>query len=63
MHFKNLTDGEAHTWSFDPGERWEVPREITQNAGKYSVTLTIEEDMTNNVVEGPNRQWNGNVPE
>lgn len=62
-HFKNLTDGEAHTWSFDPGERWEVPREITQNAGKYSVTLTIEEDMTNNVVEGPNRQWNGNVPE
>ena len=62
-HFKNLTDGEAHTWSFDPSERWEVPREITQNAGKYSVTLTIEEDMTNNVVEGPNRQWNGNVPE
>lgn len=56
FHFSK--DGiETESWRFDPRDYLEIPRDVTQNAGTYDVTLTIQEDVENN------NSWFGNVPD
>ena len=72
-HFKlksSAASEEANSWKFDPQEDFQVPREVTEVAGKYEVTLSIQEDFYYNHSNLANdhtddsltpNPWEGNV--
>ena len=49
--FTNLQDNSSRVYEFD-GKVFEVPRTITKNAGKYDMTLVIEENLDPETTEG-----------
>lgn len=58
-HFSSTALEESETWVFDPIDRFEIPRDVTNNPGRYSITLTIQENIEAN--KNPTINWPGNV--